>query len=31
MIWDASSGKGTTRRPLWSGKTYGIAVKLPGE
>jgi cell wall-associated NlpC family hydrolase len=31
MIWDASSGKGTTMRPLWSGKTYGIAVKLPGE
>jgi len=31
MIWDASSSKGTTRRPLWSGKTYGIAVKLPGE
>jgi len=31
MIWDASRSKGTSKRPLWSGNTYGIAVKLPGD
>ncbi len=31
MIWDASSSKGTTMRPLWSDKTYGVALRLPGE
>jgi cell wall-associated NlpC family hydrolase len=32
MIWDASSSKGTTRRPLWGGKgQYGIAIQLPGD
>jgi len=31
QIWDASRSKGTSLRPLWSSKVYGIAVKLPGE
>lgn len=32
MIWDSSSSKGTSRRPLWGGKgQYGIAVQLPGD
>lgn len=33
QIWDASSKRGTTLRPLWASqdKVYGIAVRLPGE